>query len=482
MSSSSTTTTNLSIPSGDQTNTPTSTSSSITTTSLESNSSSNNNNGELVIASARSSWQQTFFVILSKGMAAGILSLPSAAIELGWVITMLSLLLFAVACTFTGYQIQVVKLHHPEVKSFADAARKLCGYRFGVAVEIALLVTWVCEATQKLIAVADCIGSIYDGGLLSCQMYRTAIAALIFILPSQCRDFHSVGKYLSVPSISLIIVVVIVIAVALIEQLKNGDVDNSNGVATFGQNTTVWLTPDITVFTFFAALGKLTFAYQSQSIFMELISETKDPKSFTKSSGYAFAVMCVMYSFMIIIGYGVYGKNTPDFLPDALKGSAVKTFTGILLVLHYTVSYVVDIQCVHTALHSKVFPKTYKIDNTIGRLHWFFITLCVILISFLIANLIPFFGDVNSLIGSLFGSAIVFGFPSLYYLLSTRTSNTTTQGKKIESIPNKLGSTKTWASYFFLFILFPVFCIFGTIGSVTSLINDFMHSGLPFHC
>jgi len=100
-----------------------------------------------------------------------------------------------------------------------------------------------------------------------------------------------------------------------------------------------------------------------------------------------------------------------------------------------------------------------------------------IVFAWLIANLIPFFSDVQSLIGALFGAPIVFGWPSLYYLLAKKTKDATWK----ETLAS-IGPIKSSISCFFLIILTPVFLVFGTIGAVTSLANDIEDGGHPFHC
>ena len=458
--------TSLAIPSGNATKTV-----DETTTSVTSLGSSKYDSTSDVIGSARTPWYGTFIVIISKVMGTGILSLPFAAVTLGWATTMIALPLFAVACAFTGYQLQTVKLAHPELTSFADAGHKLVGPRFGVFSRTLMICTWIGESIAMLITVSNGIGSIYNEGILSCNITRTAIAALILVIPSQTRDFHSVAKYLSFPSTLFIILVVITIAAALIENLKDGD-------ATFGEATRISLAPATNILSFFGALSSVTFAFQGQSIFMELITETKNPKEFTKSSSFAFAIMCFFYMFAVIVAYGVDGDQVVGYLPDVLTAGAVKTFVNILVVLHVTVGYVLSMQAVHSYAHSKVFPKTFKSESTPARIHWLLITVSFIFFAFVIANLVPFFSDVNSLIGALLGAPIVFGFPSLYYLLAKKTKGTSWK----ETLMTKLGPIKSGISCFFLFILFPVFCTFGTIGAVMKLINDVEHSGRPFDC
>jgi amino acid transporter len=456
--------TSLEIPSGNTTTK--SIDSTVASTSVSSVGSSSK--GDVTeIGSARSSWYGTCIVMIVKVMGIGSMSVPVAAVTLGWVTTMIALPLFAAACAFSGYQIQAVKLAHPELTSFAEAGRKFVGPRFAMMTQAAMMFTWIGEAIAQLIAISKAIGSLSGGG---CEVTLIAIASLIVIIPSQIRDFHSLGKILSLPSTLAIVVLIIAIVVSLIENLKDSG-------ATFGEDTRVGLEPSTNILSFFGAMGKLCFAYQGQSVFLELISEAKHPKTFTKSTCFAFGTMAFFYILSTFVAYGVEGSQVPGYLPDVLSPGATQTTVGVLIIFHAAVSYVVCMQPVHSYVHSRVFSKTYRASSIKASLHWLLITVSFIMFAFMIVNIIPFFADVNGLVGALTGAPIIFGFPSLYYLLAMKDKDTNWK----ETLMNKVGLVKSGISSLFLVILFP-FCIFGTISAVMSLVNDVANSGAPFHC
>lgn len=455
----------LEIPSGNTT--PKSFNNSVASTTSVTSLGSSSSNGDK-IGSARSSWYGTYIVMIVKVMGIGSMSVPIAAVTLGWVTTMIALPFFATACSFTGYQIQVVKLAHPELTSFAEAGQNFVGPRFAIMTQAAMIFTWIGEAIAQLIAISKAISSLSGGHM--CEVTLIAIASLIVIVPSQIRDFHSLGKTLSLPSTLAIVVLIIAIVVSLIENLKESG-------AIFGEDTNIGLEPDTNVLSFFGAMGKLCFAYQGQSVFFELISEAKNTKEFTKSTSFAFGTMAFFYILSTVIAYGVEGSQVPGYLPDVLSPGATQTTVGVLIIFHAAVSYVVCMQPVHSYVHSKVFSKTYRASSIKATLHWLLITVSFILFAFMIVNIVPFFADVNGLVGALTGAPIIFGFPSLYYLLGMKEKDITWK----ETFVNKLGPIKSGISCLFLVIVFP-FCIFGTISAVMSLLNDVATSGAPFHC
>jgi amino acid permease len=429
------------------------------------------------IGSNRTSVLGTTFILLSEIMGTGVLGLPFVAVSLGWTATMISIPLFAIFAAYSGYQLRSVKVLLGEkslnVSSFADAGRELIGSRFGTFTSFCMLLNWGALAIYMLIATSDGIANIYAEGFLSCNRNRTIIAALLLVIPAQARDFHTISKYLSLPSIVAIIITLIIIIVTLVEKLKT---DNTTS---FAQDTIVGVEPGMNVFDFLQSLSSIVFAYQGQSIFFELMSEMKNPKEFTKSSNLAYTIMACVYALIVIVAYGIEGENVADFLPASMNPGTAKTVVGVLIVFHIIVAYVIAIQPFHFWLHKVIFPKTFNSPSKQGQIHWLLITVGYVLFAWIVANIIPFFGALQALIGSLLGAPIVFGWPSLYYLLANKNKNgNSTWAETLRSV----GLINSSISLVFLFIFTPLFCILGTWGGINSIIEDFSSSGSPFHC
>ena len=89
---------------------------------------------------------------------------------------------------------------------------------------------------------------------------------------------------------------------------------------------------------------------------------------------------------------------------------------------------------------------------------------------FVVSNAIPFFADVQNLIGSLLGAPIVFGWPAAFFV----------RGCWLH------GKRMTWADKVgcavFLGVFLPMFTVLGTINAVQDIINDWAILGQPFEC
>jgi Transmembrane amino acid transporter protein len=169
------------------------------------------------IGSARTPWYGTAFVLLSEVMGSGVLSLPNAAVTLGWGSALAALPIFALFSAYSGWLLAKVKQEFPTgVLCFADAASELLGPRFGRFTKVAMLVNWGALAVYFLIATSDAIGLVYSHGFLACQMNRTLVAAILLVIPCQCRDFHSISKFLSVPSSVAVLTAITIIIATLV--------------------------------------------------------------------------------------------------------------------------------------------------------------------------------------------------------------------------------------------------------------------------
>jgi hypothetical protein len=165
----------------------------------------------------------------------------------------------------------------------------------------------------------------------------------------------------------------------------------------------------------------------------------------------------------------------------------------------------------HHFLHSKIFPKTLDKSTTRGKVDWFIVTFSYLVVGFIISNAVPFFEDVQNLIGSLvslnknynygsirvlpitpssltisliihsdtkFGAPIVFGWPVTFYV-SMRYHEA---GGSWQGALKRMGYWHILLCGIFFFVFLPLFCIVGTVSGVLVLVKDVGDSGKPFSC
>ena len=106
----------------------------------------------------------------------------------------------------------------------------------------------------------------------------------------------------------------------------------------------------------YGALGSFIFAYQGQSIFLEIMREMRQPDHFPRALLSANGLMMACYTIISAVAYGTHGASVAAFLPDALGEGWVRSVVGVLLAFHTAVSYLLTGQPLHRNVHLLLFP------------------------------------------------------------------------------------------------------------------------------
>lgn len=421
-----------------------------------------------LIGSARNTLYASVILLLGEVMGTGVLSLPNSASKIGWGMSITAIIVFALAAYYSSRLLSEVKQKYPGVKSYADAAYALNGRTFGLITEISMLLNWGALMIYFVISTVSSIALITDqyDGVLDCNWEKSLVACFLILIPIQCRDYHTIS-FLCLPSTIAIIIVVILV-------LENVSTKGEQ----FGVDTEAGPNPDLNFIEVFSSFSSFVFAYQGQSIYFEMMSEMKEPSLFPKAAAYAYGVMVFVYGITVIVAYGYEGSSVAGFLPDSMSDGALKIVASVLIIFHVLVAYVIAGQPFHYFLHQKLFPKTLNKNTTRGRVDWFIITSSYLVFAFIISNAVPFFSDIQNLIGSLFGAPIVFGWPVIFYVSMLYHE----AGGSWQGVLKGMGYWHTLGCGIFFFVCLPLFCIVGTISGVFVLVSDVGNSGKPFSC
>lgn len=420
------------------------------------------------LGSARTPWYGTSMVLLAEVLGTGVLSLPYAAKTLGFASSAVFLVVFAFFSYYASVMLSSVRQKYPHVRSYADAATELFGPRFGKFTSACMLLNWGGVAIYFLVAGSDAMGTISNEGWFACKINRTLMAGLFFVVACQVRDFHAVSKYLAGPSFLAIITALLLILVTLLINERHD----------FGSTTTIGPGDDTDALSYLRALSSIVFAYQGQSIFLELMAEMKDSKQFPKATLVSYIIMLATYSATVVIAYGVKGQDVPDFLPDVLHaGSVPAQIVGVLTFFHIMVTYVVVVQPIHVWIHTTFRHKTLYKNTFAGTCDWMIITVSFAVFAWIIANLVPFFADIQSILGSLFGAPTIFGWPVLFYFRAHRR-----EAKSLRETIRLMGVSDTVLCVIMFCVLLPLFAIVGTSGGVVTLLQDIENGGTAFGC
>jgi len=411
----------------------------------------------------RAHWYQTSALLVGEVMGTGVLSLPYAAAGLGWVLSAAALIVFAFASTYAGVLLARVKNDfYPRGDSYADMAYAISGTRFGLYTRCAIITGWAMLLPYFLIATADSLKIVFlaDAEAL-CTWHWTLVVAALLLPLLQLTTLTSIS-YLAWPSSAAILVAIVLVIVGF---------GSSGGGAQARGTTSVGLPAGSGFLETYGHLASFVFAYQGQSMFLEMQAEMRDARMFPKACRVAYGLISVVYSLTTGVAYGMQGSTVASFLPDSLGDGLLKRLVGVCLGFHILVAYVVTAQPLTAYIYSKAFPYTPKDAPTLAvRVRWLLVSSAYLTFAVLVANAIPFFSDLQELIGAMTGAPIIFGWPAFFYLSACRQ-----RGRAVASVDLVLCGLS-------LFVCLPVFTLLGTASAIQTIADDVGHLGGPFQC
>lgn len=281
----------------------------------------------------------------------------------------------------------------------------------------------------------------------------------------QLRTMATLGRAASVISLLSLAIVVVQCLVAIQMGHESFSYNDKNNEAMKEDYTmTFWQS----ILSQFAALSSIGFAVGSQKLFLNIRHEFADRNQSPKSLGIALISFGIVYVGVCILA----GPNPPALLFDAIPSGLPRRIAGFFLWIHVAVSFAINSQALCSSLDRLKFHRVTVFglgDNHKAR--WAVLTFLIATSSYFIANAIPFFNDLVSLIGAITSVPLTLLLPALYH-------------RKVVEVPLFWvggGSVSDIASLS-LVIFSLIFLVCGVVGSISSIQMDWAHHGRPFSC
>ncbi|XP_052191083.1 lysine histidine transporter-like 5 isoform X1 [Diospyros lotus] len=290
-------------------------------------------------------------------VGAGVLGLPFAMSQLGWVPGIAAI---AVSWVVTYYSLwQMIELHeHVPGKRF-DRYPELGQHAFGEK-----LGYWIVMPQQMLVQVGSCIVYMVTGGkslkkcavLLSAQIgsipqtYFIMFFAAIQLILSQTPNFNSL-KVVSLIAAIMSFCYSIVASVASVARGINHHQHVRHGIRS---HSTAGI-----VFDMFNALGTVAFAFAGHSVVLEIqatIPSTPDEpskKPMWRGARFAYIIVAICYFSVSITGFWAFGDLVEDDVLVSLeKPRWIIALANFMVFLHVLGSYQVFAMSVFDTLES----------------------------------------------------------------------------------------------------------------------------------
>ncbi|KAJ5555831.1 hypothetical protein N7535_008262 [Penicillium sp. DV-2018c] len=354
-------------------------------------------------------WWQCGMIMIAETISLGILSLPSAVAVLGLVPAVILIVGLGAVATYTGYVIGQFKLRYPHVHSMGDAGEVLftpLGIpRFGrELLGTAQLLFLIFIMASHILTFTVMMNTVTDHA--TCSIVFGIVGLVVSFILALPRTLRKVSWFSFASFASIIAALLITMIAISIQRPGDGHVD---------------ATRKVSVAKGFMAVTNIVFAYAGHVAFFGFISEMKIPTDYPKTLYMLQITDTSMYVVAAVVIY-VYGGR--DVKSPALSSTApvtAKTAYGIAIPT-IVIAGVINGHVAAKYVYIRIFRGSDTIHRrtflSIGT--WVGITAVLWVIAWIIAEAIPVFNTLLSLITALFASWFTYGLSGVFWLFMNR--------------------------------------------------------------
>ncbi|KAJ5349290.1 hypothetical protein N7541_007017 [Penicillium brevicompactum] len=345
-------------------------------------------------------WWHCGMLMIAENVSVGILSLPSAVATLGMVPAAIMILFISALSWYTGYVIGQFKLRHPEIHSMGDAGELLMGPFGRELLGLGQLLLLIFLMASNILLFSTLMNVLTDHG--TCTLVFGVVGLIICFLGALPRTMDKVYVMSVISFLSVFVATVITMIVSGVETKEH--VINE-------------VTTEVGFREGFLAVTNIIFAYLAHVAYFGFMSETEDPRTFNKSLAMLQIIDTVLYLVAALIIYHYVGPDVKSPAILSLSPLMSKIAWGISIPTTILSGVVLG----HVAckqIYVRIFRGSDKMHSnsfvSVGS--WVAICLVIWVIAWVVAESIPVFNDLLSLISALFGSWFSFGLPAIFWL------------------------------------------------------------------
>ncbi|KAG2416796.1 hypothetical protein HFD88_008012 [Aspergillus terreus] len=345
-------------------------------------------------------WWQCGMIMIAETISLGILSLPSAVAALGLVPAVILIVGLGLLATYTGYVIGQFKLRYPHVHSMADAGEVMLG-RFGrELLGTAQLLFLIFIMGSHILTFSVMMNTVTDHG--TCSIVFGVVGLILSFLLSLPRTLKKVS-WLSISSFISIFAAVLITMIAIgIQRPGDGHVD---------------ATVDTSLYKGFLAVTNIVFAYAGHVAFFGFISEMKIPTDYPKTLYMLQFTDTSMYVITAVVIYRYGGKDVASPALGSTSPLISKIAYGIAIPT-IVIAGVINGHVAGKYIYVRLFRGTDRMHqrSLVSFGSWVLIGLILWTIAWIIAEAIPVFNNLLSLITALFASWFTYGLSGIFWL------------------------------------------------------------------
>ncbi|KAJ5313108.1 hypothetical protein PENANT_c018G00399 [Penicillium antarcticum] len=367
-------------------------------------------------------WWQAGMLMVAENISLGILSLPSAVATLGIVPAFLIILGLSAISWYTGYIMGQFKQRYPQVHSMGDAGELLLGPIGREVFYVGQLLFIIFLMASHILTFSVLLNTITKHG--TCTIVFGVVGLVVSFLGALPRTAEKVFWMSTISALSILIATIVCMVSIAVQAPDNVE----NDIITSPSFSDAFL-----------AVTNIVFAFIAHVSFFGIMSEMQDPKEFPKSLAMLQVVDTTMY---IVTAMVIYCYAGPDVASPALSsagplmkrvvyGLAIPTVIIAGVVFGHVACKYIYVRIFRGERSHHMHQRSFLATGT-----WVAIGLATWTVAWVIAESIPVFNELLSLISSLFGSWFSYGLPAIFWLVMNKGKWFSTPRKIILTIVN----------------------------------------------
>ncbi|KAJ5991098.1 hypothetical protein N7499_011642 [Penicillium canescens] len=415
----------------------------------------------------RLGWKRLTVISIVEAIALGSLGLPSAFATLGMVAGVIMTIGLGFVAIYAGYNIGETKLKYPQIGHYADVGRLLLGNigsKIFVGSFVALLVFVI---GSHCLTGAIAFQTITQSNV--CSIVFSVVSAAILMLLAIPPSFAEIAilGYIDFASI------IVAIGVTMIAT----GIQSSSGTGEFVKDMIPWSAWPKEGITFSAAIvatNNIVFAYSFAGCLPSFMEDMHTPEDYVKTLWWMGGIQIVVYTLTGSIIYAFVGQGVQS--PALLSAGPVisRVVFGIALPVIF-ISGSINTTVVCRYIHGKVYRDSVVryVNTSKGWMTWLGLVVTVTILAWIIAEAIPIFSELLSIISALFVSGLSFYIPPIMWYVLLREGAWYEKHNLKNAILNGI-----------VFVVGMIIFGCGTYASIAELIDKFQSGsvGKPFTC
>jgi amino acid permease len=416
-------------------------------------------------------WWNVAMIQLAEVVGMAILTMPVAFAQLGWIPSLALLAINGAGSVFVGHALRRAKLMFPGANSFTLMAKYTTGSTaFVLLVRVFTVTVLFIAVSGYLMSIAQALPMVFLSAEVCAPVWALAAAGMLLLcFPVRSLGGRPVAIIMWFNALSIAAVVVACVAV-LLSSMSEQHAVHPVRTELFATNMT-WVS-------FFTGASQISTAFLGQFVFLEVMDEMREPDDFMKSFRLSLPFQLGAYLICGCAGYAYMGAQASDSIIKELSPythATVLQVVAILLIFHMCSAYLINGLVLCRKVHKTFSPSTFYAQSRKAWGIWLAVCFAVIGISYAIINVVPSFGWLMGIAGSLVSPALMYIFPFIFWTQGARVTREDADDVEVISIPSRMAIVllSLWA----FTLLFA-----GTAACFTSAADAFSGGQTPFAC